>query len=364
MDDLLIPLLIVFVGLFALRGLMLGAVHLVVRITSLISAYLTTFTFRGAAYQWLAPHVPGEWPPMLVQAGVAMVLFFTVMFVIGRSLHLVMYLLGKRWQGVAAWRENRSYSGRVTGLLLNSALGVFFALIGLWGYAIAAPLMKLPALTAQQPQLQELADKIGGGLFIWTVSKVLDTDVPAMASASAENTLPIADTDNRNRYQPDFNSGTAMIQSSEDPEKVIYVDQRDRLKQSLPRIHALDGESAHRFSSEQARELPPVNIMESPTTSPVASSQTQTGLAGNPQANQQLMEQANAMLDDPAKMQEALGRVLPPETAGQMATMLHRYLQDPKNRQAAQQQMQQMIQDPQKLQDALNNDTVKRLMGQ
>ncbi|CAA0082387.1 Uncharacterised protein [BD1-7 clade bacterium] len=373
MEDILIPSLAVFVGIFAVRGLMKGFVHLLVRIISLGCAYGTTFLWRGDFYRWVAPKLPPDLPQIAVQMLLAMAMFFGVMFVVGQLLHLLLRLCGKAWPTIEEWRTNTSYAGRISGMLFNSALGLFVALVLIWGYGVVAPSKNLPPLAGPDHRLIRLADTVASGAFMWGMEQMLAVDgkssrepseqqssVPPLDAVSGLSGSRAANSTTGNPDSPA--PGTAYIQSADEPDKILYVDERERLAQSLPRIHSLDDEALNQILATQVSELPSVNIIQS-VPLPDSSSRTSAGPEGEVNMQDYLNKEAMGLLDDPNKMREALSKLLPPDQAGRMSELMSRYLQDPDNRRKAEQKMKELIGDPQKLQEALNSDSARRLLG-
>lgn len=150
--------MLLVLGVFALRGAVLGITALLARLAAMAAGYLAVFHGHALSSHWLAGQWP-EIPPLIFQLAAGLLLFLAGAVAATWLLHLFFWLLRLHPAMDEALAE-KTVAGRVTGAAVNSLLGLVLIMAGVWGYKLAQPALGLPGLPQQLSVLESGADKL------------------------------------------------------------------------------------------------------------------------------------------------------------------------------------------------------------
>lgn len=129
---------IIFVAFFIVRGLVLGFVGVLARLSGLLLAYLVSYLFAADLAQWILQRYPAlmSAPVLYILTGLG--LFFVTLLLVSYIVFSIAGLLAKKLPVLAPLNDRHSRLSRASGALLNGTIGTVLGLLLLWVYSIIA----------------------------------------------------------------------------------------------------------------------------------------------------------------------------------------------------------------------------------
>lgn len=225
-------LLIIAIIYFAARGYFLSLPGVIARLCGLVCGYIMAFSLRADLGKLLASQIQTGLPPLAWQAISSAVLFFGTLLLVSFVINSLFKLLARLIPVFRGIFHKEAMGSRISGAVVNSALGASLVLIGLWVYGFTV------AKNTPPDGLQRFANRFGDSLFTLTrqllegeqhasTASVLSAQQAGTQSSPASATYLVAAPEPTAAIQTI--KGTAEIRSVEHPEKRVYIERHQQV---------------------------------------------------------------------------------------------------------------------------------------
>jgi hypothetical protein len=209
-------ILITVVIMFALRGLFLGFVGVVSRVTGIILAYYMAYNYREVTTSFLTSFFAegsNNSLTLILPIVSSLLLFFGTMIITGLIVSTAFKSLAAIIPALKSFAENKSISGKLLGAITNGTIGAIIVLIGIWGYGFA-----IGNTIDQTPdnKLQIAANTVGDFLF---------ADLKNNPNLRIQTTTQSSSNNNYSSRSSKtiIEHGSAIIVSEDNPEKTLSI---------------------------------------------------------------------------------------------------------------------------------------------
>lgn len=235
-------LLIIAVIYFAARGYFLSLPGVIARLCGLVSGYVVAFSLRNDLARLLASQTQTDLPPLVLKAISSAMLFFGTLLIVSFVINSLFKLIARLVPLLRGIFQKEAVGSRISGAVVNSAIGAALVLVGLWVYGFTF------AKNTPPDDLQRFANRFGDSLFALT-RRLLEDEQQASTPASqpgqsslfaglpgAVSTLVDADSSSPEAVAEVATiKGTAEIRSVENPEKHLYIERYQQASPETPK---------------------------------------------------------------------------------------------------------------------------------
>ena len=170
--------------LFAVRGMFLGFNGVIARLVGMALGYYVAYSYRADLSTYVVNQYQPNFPEIVIQTACAMALFFVAWATGSVAVSLLFKVLGNAIPGFKQLFNQDTVGGKITGALVNSAIGAAIALMGLWAFSTFTGKADISDPT------QQLANRWGDSLFA-----LLDNpSLPALPAIKGLSSAPPAGT--------------------------------------------------------------------------------------------------------------------------------------------------------------------------